>query len=120
MLEILNYILLGIQITTMLMCCYLCGLHIGDFIFNKKIEKLDIVSPPVRIEDMHLRTMITNQEPYRKASMIVEIVFDIGEYQLFDGATGDHYEMYLPDTNLKVEDIVYIEFYPGYIRYYTE
>ena len=94
MFEILNYVLIGTQIVAMLACCFLCGLHIGDFIKTKK------------------------KQPYKRVRAFVNTVYCKGAYQLFDIITGEIYDMYLPDLDLKEKDMVYIEFYPEHI-YYT-
>ena len=130
MFEILNYVLIGTQIAAMLMCCFLCGLHIGDFIIKKKIEKQDIISPPVRIEDMHLNTpinipksyptaqkvdmqqrVISNHIPTNEPTIVFEVYEQNGDdFVLYASHFNKEYKMMIPNANFHTGDIIAVTF----------
>ena len=51
--------------------------------------------------------------------LLIEIVFDPGEYQVLEGRSGQKYCIYLPDTNYQVGDLISVKFSPGHIFYKT-
>ena len=107
--EILKYVLIGLQIVFYLICCFMGGWLTADMITKKKDEKKKIESSIIKQDNIIIA--------HPKRQMFVEIVFGEEEFQFFDGFDGSHHCFYLPGTDLKVGQFVTFTFTPGHIYY---
>ena len=96
-------------------------LHISLSIFLLSLVGIGIY---ITVTEVKENMIISKDAEYAQAfysaksrQMLIEIVYRPGEYQIFDGVTGKHYDVYLPNTDYKVEDFIIMKFAPGVIFY---
>ena len=83
--EIFESILIGVEITAYLVCCFLGGLYIGEFIIKKKAKRI------------------------YETTLVVENIIMRGEYQVFDTENEVRYHIYI-DELLNVGETIYVTY----------